>query len=263
MRSLSFNAAILKNISKILAHRKDLKVSLHLEDMTASEWNIFKERSKRRASVLIPLLNYEDKASILFTQRTDQVSTHQNEISYPGGHVDRTDQSTVHSALREFHEELGTCFDFQFLNDAIIDQFQITDLDSCYFANSNHPSVNRLEVQVLGSLFEYVPSKYGTLVQPIVAFINVSTMHDTKTLDLIHDCLNPDPHEVQQVFCVPLDELTDPEYQIKEHVRMRGRECLRYRVPSSPCGDIWGLTGYFTQHLIEHVLLPSFRDQLS
>ena len=66
--------------------------------------------------------------------------------------------------------------------------------------------------------------------------------------------------EVAKVL-VPVEELTNPHHQ-KEEVSERRGATMRYRVPSSPCGDIWGLTGYLTQQLVNNVLLEAFRNDL-
>ena len=121
--SIVFNKNILKEVSRLLIPRAKMRVEYRQTGMTAEEAEMYKERSKLKASVLIPLLNYNKKACILYTQRTDKVSTHQNEISFPGGHADHKDQSVLHSALREFHEELGVHFKFKIENQDIYKQF--------------------------------------------------------------------------------------------------------------------------------------------
>ena len=45
-------------------------------------------RGYRRAAVLIPLFQKEDKWYLVFTRRTENVSQHKNEISFPGGRFD-------------------------------------------------------------------------------------------------------------------------------------------------------------------------------
>mmetsp|Transcript_36555 Transcript_36555/g.32244 ORF Transcript_36555/g.32244 Transcript_36555/m.32244 type:complete len:272 (+) Transcript_36555:27-842(+) len=268
-RPTVFNKNILKEISKLLIPRAKMRVSYNQTGMTKEEEEIYKQRSKLKASVFIPLLNYNEKACILYTQRTDKVSTHQNEISFPGGHADHKDQSVLHSALREFHEELGVHFKFSIDNQKVYNQFHTStnneDSDAIiqsqpFFSSSNEPGVNALELQILGTLFDTVPSKHGTSVQPIVGFVKLSKLHELKRSNIL-DLLNPDRNEVAKVFCVPVEELTNPHHQMEENLERRG-SALRYRVPSSPAGDIWGLTGYLTQQLINHVLLEAFRNDL-
>ena len=255
----------------MLIPRARMQIPFNRTGMTKEEAEIFKQRSKLKASVFIPLINYRGKASILYTQRTDKVSTHRNEISFPGGHAEHKDQSVLHSALREFHEELGVHFKFTIENQDIYNQFHTSSSNSQdndaiiasqpFWSNSNEPGVNSLELQILGTLFDSVPSHYGTSVQPIVGYVKLSKLHEIKKSDIINDLLNPDSREVAKVFCVPVDELTNPRNQKEDFSERRGK-MMRYKVPSSPCGDIWGLTGFLTQQLINHVLLQSFRNTL-
>ncbi|MFH1807891.1 MAG: CoA pyrophosphatase [Pseudomonadota bacterium] len=60
-----------------------------------------------RAAVLVPLVDEEGAWSLVFTQRTDQVDTHQGQVAFPGGHVEPSDAGVVEAALREAHEEVG------------------------------------------------------------------------------------------------------------------------------------------------------------
>jgi coenzyme A diphosphatase NUDT7 len=65
----------------------------------------FDRRSQRRAAIFVPLLNVGGEASILYTQRTDVVSTHKGQVSFPGGHIDPGESVEV-AAIRELCEEL-------------------------------------------------------------------------------------------------------------------------------------------------------------
>ena len=62
----------------------------------------------RKAAVLVPLFKEENEWNLLFTRRTDKVTHHKNEISFPGGSFDEgVDKSLIQTALREFNEEVG------------------------------------------------------------------------------------------------------------------------------------------------------------
>ena len=63
--------------------------------------------SLAHAAVLVPLFNKEGNCHLLFTKRTDQVKYHKGEISFPGGMLDKEDQSLEKTALREAFEEIG------------------------------------------------------------------------------------------------------------------------------------------------------------
>jgi 8-oxo-dGTP pyrophosphatase MutT (NUDIX family) len=58
----------------------------------------------RLAAVLVPIL---DSGSVLFTKRTEDLSRHPGEISFPGGIRQEEDVAAVDTALRETQEELG------------------------------------------------------------------------------------------------------------------------------------------------------------
>ncbi|OLS32735.1 MAG: putative Nudix hydrolase NudL [Candidatus Heimdallarchaeota archaeon AB_125] len=59
----------------------------------------------RLAAVLVPIFYEEEK--ILFTKRTENLSHHQGQISFPGGRYDESDGNLVETALRETQEEVG------------------------------------------------------------------------------------------------------------------------------------------------------------
>ena len=60
-----------------------------------------------RAAVLVPLFRRFDQLHLLFTKRTDTVSTHKGQISFPGGRAEPHDATLLDTALRESHEEIG------------------------------------------------------------------------------------------------------------------------------------------------------------
>jgi len=65
-----------------------------------------RKRSFRRAAVLVPIFERQGDSYLIFTQRTETVSTHKGEISFPGGAIDPEDGGPRQAALREAEEEL-------------------------------------------------------------------------------------------------------------------------------------------------------------
>ena len=64
------------------------------------------EREPVHASVLVPLVR-RDELTVLLTQRTDHLTNHPGQISFPGGRAEPSDADAAATALREAHEEIG------------------------------------------------------------------------------------------------------------------------------------------------------------
>ena len=89
------------------------------------------------AAVLVPLVARPEGVQVLLTRRTEHLSDHAGQISFPGGRVEDHDTSAVITALRETEEEIG---------------------------------LPRHQVQLLGRLREYfIPTGYR--VVPVVGWI--------------------------------------------------------------------------------------------
>ncbi len=61
----------------------------------------------RAAAVLVPIVAYEDRLTLLLTRRTEHLNDHAGQISFPGGHIDAGDADAWAAALRETEEEVG------------------------------------------------------------------------------------------------------------------------------------------------------------
>ena len=82
---------------------EDIKYKLNLN-------NSEKPSGRPQASVLIAILNYGEyieKPELIYTQRSNHLSTHSGEVSFPGGKADKTDPSLFGTALRESNEEMN------------------------------------------------------------------------------------------------------------------------------------------------------------
>ena len=66
----------------------------------------YTERAPAHASVLIALVP-RNEITVLLTQRTEHLSDHPGQISFPGGGVEPDDADAAATALREAHEEIG------------------------------------------------------------------------------------------------------------------------------------------------------------
>jgi 8-oxo-dGTP pyrophosphatase MutT (NUDIX family) len=64
------------------------------------------DRKSAEASVLVPLVA-RPQLTVLLTQRTDHLTNHPGQISFPGGRAELHDVDESATALREAHEEIG------------------------------------------------------------------------------------------------------------------------------------------------------------
>jgi 8-oxo-dGTP pyrophosphatase MutT (NUDIX family) len=65
------------------------------------------EREPVAASVLMPLVERDDGLHVLLTRRTDHLTDHAGQVSFPGGRAEPDDIDVVDTALRETQEEVG------------------------------------------------------------------------------------------------------------------------------------------------------------
>jgi len=90
------------------------------------------------AAVLVPVVLRSDGPTILLTQRTDHLSDHAGQISFPGGRIEADDETPEAAALRETEEEVG---------------------------------LPRAKVQLIGRLDTYIV-RTGFIVTPAVGFVH-------------------------------------------------------------------------------------------
>jgi 8-oxo-dGTP pyrophosphatase MutT (NUDIX family) len=63
--------------------------------------------TRRQAAVLLPLFKNATDYHLVFTKRTDTLTHHKGQVSFPGGSFEPTDGDLLSTALRESHEEVG------------------------------------------------------------------------------------------------------------------------------------------------------------
>jgi 8-oxo-dGTP pyrophosphatase MutT (NUDIX family) len=68
-------------------------------------------RPIRPAAVLVPVVDHP-QPTVLLTQRSQHLPDHPGQVSFPGGKIDKGDDSPLSSALREAEEEIGLARSF-------------------------------------------------------------------------------------------------------------------------------------------------------
>ncbi|MDU0354664.1 CoA pyrophosphatase [Paraglaciecola aquimarina] len=112
------------------------------------------------AAVLIPIIQHQDRLTVLFTLRAKHLKHHGGQISFPGGKQEPTDNSLVHTALRETEEEVGIdATRIKVIGNLPLyrttSQFEVTP----YIGFIEHPVDLRLDTNEVDSTFE-VPLTY-------------------------------------------------------------------------------------------------------
>ncbi|HIH78199.1 MAG TPA: CoA pyrophosphatase [Halobacteria archaeon] len=68
--------------------------------------DLISDNSLRQSAVLVPLFKKDDDYNVLFIKRTENLTYHKGEISFPGG-ARENNEDLKDTALRESHEEIG------------------------------------------------------------------------------------------------------------------------------------------------------------
>lgn len=86
--------------------RGDHELELELDGVLPGRFTL--DRPAIPAAVLVPLIERPEGMTVMLTQRTDHLSHHPGQISFPGGRVEDGDgDDPAICALRETHEEVG------------------------------------------------------------------------------------------------------------------------------------------------------------
>ena len=88
------------------------------QDIGQDDFELYPEMRPREqseaveAAILIPMIARGKETTLLFTRRTETLSRHSGQVSFPGGRRDPADISPVETALRETMEETGIASSF-------------------------------------------------------------------------------------------------------------------------------------------------------
>ncbi|WP_262691108.1 CoA pyrophosphatase [Kordiimonas aestuarii] len=86
--------------------RSDYDLNVELKKLAAQG------KPPRDAAVLVPIVDHAHGPTILLTKRTEHLSKHAGQVSFPGGKIDDADADAVAAALREAEEEVGLTADW-------------------------------------------------------------------------------------------------------------------------------------------------------
>lgn len=100
-------------MSASLVQRLSLAVRPLSDPPPLSGWNaaelsdLLPPGARAPAAVLVPIVARQDALSVLLTRRTDHLSQHAGQVSFPGGRSEPDDADAIATALRETREETG------------------------------------------------------------------------------------------------------------------------------------------------------------
>jgi 8-oxo-dGTP pyrophosphatase MutT (NUDIX family) len=190
-------------------------------DAISSEGNDISRSTRKRASVLVPIL---PNGTVLLTQRAARLRSHGGQVCFPGGQQDPEDDGDdVQTALRETHEEVGL-----------------------------------RSVRPIGRLPALV-SQHGLCVTPIIGVVMDEDDSSSPQKAALVDSLVVSKDEVDAVFVVPLDYFADdtnlrhPVEIIEWHdstfaLRTYDYTCENQQ-PEQRVFTIWGLTAYIAHQV--------------
>ena len=180
-------------------------------------------RMQRRASVLVPLVNVDGEASVLFTVRSGTVSTHRGQVAFPGGHLE-PGESSADAALRELREETA-------LTGVVLGPWKMARA-------------------ITGTM---VTPMVGVLVREGTASLQAAMMDEDHILDMSPDQVSAAgavlPAEVASAFSLPVRHLCDPANRTRETLSPTFR-ATRFTGGPEP---VWGLSAFFLEGVLHEV----------
>ncbi|MEQ6377324.1 CoA pyrophosphatase [Bacillaceae bacterium S4-13-56] len=182
--------------------------------------------SKRisKFSVLLPLVEINEEVHILFEIRSQNLRRQPGEICFPGGKMDKEDQTTMMTAIRETTEELG------------ISEKNITQV---------YP-------------IDYLVSPFGLIIFPYVAHItdfNSMTINPEEVEEIFTVPLSYFMNKEPEIFHINLEVKPETNFPFE---LIPGGEEYNWRTKKIDENfyiyegkAIWGLTAQIIKHFVE------------
>ncbi|MDC1067705.1 CoA pyrophosphatase [Candidatus Kapabacteria bacterium] len=159
------------------------------------------ESTAKKSAVLLLLhtIKETDSLSILFTLRSNKLKKHSNQISFPGGRLDKN-ESTQDAALRETWEEVG---------------------------------INPNKIDIIGELTEIFVPPSNSIITPFIGFsnsefeleINPSEVSEAFFTDL-NEILNPDIKKTKKIDFKGIGTADVPFYDVHPTVPLWGATAI-------------------------------------
>ena len=136
---IDFSTKLSKLLKGNLPGQKAQKLMMPHTDSAIDRFSIEVKKGAKEGAVLILLYKKREEFFLVLTQRHEYAGAHSGQISFPGGKVEKTDETVEETALRETEEEIG---------------------------------IARNSIQVLGRLTDLFIIASNFNVRPVVGFIN-------------------------------------------------------------------------------------------
>ncbi|WP_226037572.1 NUDIX hydrolase [Aquibacillus saliphilus] len=193
------------------------KVKSHIPTILGSE-------SFSKFSVLIPLVKVDNEITILFEVRSQSLRRQPGEICFPGGKIDKQDETEKAAAIRETTEELG------------IKNDDISDV---------HP-------------LDYMVSPFGMIVYPHVGFLSSAeelTPNPAEVGEVFTVPLSYFLETKPQIYQVNLDVQPEDNFPFDQIVGGENYNWRTFKMDeyfyTYNNKVIWGLTARIISHFVE------------
>jgi 8-oxo-dGTP pyrophosphatase MutT (NUDIX family) len=126
------------------------------------------------AAVLIPVVSRPHGPTLLFTLRTEHLTAHAGQVSFPGGRVEAQDASAIDTALRESEEEIGLQRRHVEVLGALPDYFTGTGYQVTPVVGIVHPPLD----------LSADPFEVAEIFEVPLAFLMDGTNHQKRTVEI-------------------------------------------------------------------------------